>query len=143
MIHRERCCCVKTEKIVYEFHDHSGPVSCVAWSPDNATISSCGYDSCVYIRDLRMGGEVTELSEPQKEVICVDFSSDGNLLAAASLDGKVRIWSCDNWSLVAELEQHIGLRTFGIGRLAFHPSESILATHDKNGKIVNIWDYDL
>ena len=134
---------VEKGKTVHEFHDHSGPVSCVTWSPNNAVISSCGYDSYVYVRDLRLGGEVIELPEPQKEVICVDFSSDGNLLAAASLDDKVRIWSSDNWELVAELDQQIGWRIFGIGGLAFHPSESILATLDSNGKIVNIWNYDL
>jgi WD40 repeat protein len=124
---------------VYEFNDYFYDyLTCVIWSPDNAMIASSCYNQSIIIRDLRSNLLVTEL--PYKNVICVDFSSDGKLLAAVSSDNKVRIWSSSTWVLIAELEQKIKFVT-GIGGLAFHPSELILATHDNNGQVVNIWNY--
>lgn len=134
---------LRSGNIVYKYQDQYGfdAEYCITWSPDNATIASCGYNTEVYVKDLRSGD--LEITLPFNKNICVDFSSDGKLLAAASMDNRIRIWSIVNWHLMAELEQQIKLRTFGIGGLAFHPLEPVLATHDNGGKLVNIWKYEV
>lgn len=69
------------------------------------------------------------------EVSDVSFSLDGRLIASASEDGTVRLWSKEGKSWDNKILRH-GERVWGVD---FSPTQSLLATSAEDG-IVRIWD---
>lgn len=52
-----------------------------------------GLDPAVHVVDLNSGAEKFALRDCVDAVYCLTFSADGSRLAAASRDGKLRVWS--------------------------------------------------
>lgn len=81
------------------------------------------------------------------QVINVIYSSDGELVASKSThDGTVRIWESNNGACLAVIPFH-SIGQFWTPGLAFHPSESILASvvsHSKSepDTLIQIWKID-
>jgi WD40 repeat protein len=67
-------------------------------------------------------------------VTAVAFSSDGSLLASASLDQTIKIWSTANWACLQTLSGH----TNGVASVAFSPNGQELVSGSVDGT-VKIW----
>src|SRR5262249_22826624 len=71
---------------------HTGPVICVAYSPDGRTITVGCQDGTVKVWDVLTRKELRTLETPAR-VRSVNYSSDGRCLATANSDGVVRLWN--------------------------------------------------
>jgi WD40 repeat protein len=74
----------------------------LAWSPDGALVAT-GDERAVTLWDVATGA-FTELTRESGDAMSVAFSADGQLLASASRDGKVRIWDVPSRAFVTTLE---------------------------------------
>lgn len=127
-------------------------VTTLVWSPDGlflATSSSDGTIKLWKVRDeeQQLANEesllVPEvLLEGHTDIVTsLSFSRDGRLLASKSRDGTVRLWRTDSWQMVTRLgESASGRATPGI---AFHPTESVLATLGEEDTVIRVWDLDV
>lgn len=79
-------------KIIFENTDE---VLCIDVSNDGdhlAVASTSNDDASIRLWSMRLGHLVSRLRGHIRKVNCVTFSTDGKLLASASLDGTVRVW---------------------------------------------------
>ena len=72
---------------------HNGSVYHLAFSPDSATLATCGGDETVRLWNIVRLQEVAILQCPRGPVNGVAFSPDGRWLAAGASGGTIRLWS--------------------------------------------------
>lgn len=132
-----------TGELFRKFEGHNGPVLNIAWSSDSLMLASVSVDKTVRLWDIKTGQTKRVLEGHTDRIICVSFSYDGHLLATKSADGTVWVWRLDNHQPIKGLDKPSGT-TGGLGGLAFHPEEHILAMRDDKNHSIKIWslDYD-
>ncbi len=119
---------------------HVGAVSCVEWSPDSQVLVSGSFDKTIRFWERETGQQTMILESHTDAILAVRFSPDGYLLASKSYDSTVRLWHCETGKLLAILDEPSAVMNFG--GIAFHPLESILATHGKDDKGIRLWQLD-
>ena len=70
-------------------------ISCIAYSPDNATFAYRTYGGSVRLLDVNTdaGDEITLIGDP-KDVSSLDFNRDGSILAGGSYDDAlIYLWN--------------------------------------------------
>jgi WD40 repeat protein len=107
----------------------------VDYAPDGKTIAYGTFDK-VLVLDAETGQLIRSLSIPD-HVGDLAFSSDGRFLATGSDDRKIRLWSTDNYDLLAALEGHAHY----VNGVAFSPDGRLLASGSHDGN-VGIWDVE-
>jgi len=70
-----------------------------------------------------------------KQVYSIAFSPDSKILASASGDKTIRLWSMDTWQQIAKLEGHFS----AVYSVAFSPNGKYLASCS-NDHTVKLWD---
>ncbi|GAK58731.1 WD-repeat protein [Candidatus Vecturithrix granuli] len=116
---------------------HDSAVSIVAWSPDAQWLVSGSFDNTIRFWNRRIGRQTQILESHTDTILGVRFAPDGRTLASKSYDNTVRLWDCASGELLTVLSEPTAVLNFG--GLAFHPCESILATHGKGDKGIRIW----
>ncbi|MGL4377857.1 MAG: CHAT domain-containing protein [Microcoleaceae cyanobacterium] len=89
------------------FDSSLGMILCVAISPDNLMIASCGSDQPIKLWNAQTGKEVRTLTEHTDTVYSLSFSPDGKTLASGSADNTIKIWNFHTGELLQTLE-HLG-----------------------------------
>jgi WD40 repeat protein len=74
------------------FVGHSGPVSCVAFSPDGRWALSGSHDRTLRLWDIETGSEVDRYAGHTDAVEPVAFSPDGRFAISGGRDRTVRLW---------------------------------------------------
>ncbi len=115
-------------KLLRTLRGHNGNVFYVDISADGSLAASASKDSTMRIWSLAAGKQVTVLEGLNTVGLCVKFSPDGRMLAG-SIGSQVVLWRCRDWERVATIE--LG-NSWGIGGLAFHPAQPMLAIKDRD-----------
>jgi eukaryotic-like serine/threonine-protein kinase len=74
------------------YRNHSGPVLCVAWSPDGKYIASASADRTVHVWNAIGKKRIAAYQEHSKLVSSVSWSPDGARIASGSWDTTVQVW---------------------------------------------------
>jgi hypothetical protein len=72
---------------------HTGPVTCVTFSPDGERIVSGSQDQTVKVWRTRTGQELLSLHGHTSSISMLGFTNDGGKLLSAGLDGTIRVWN--------------------------------------------------
>lgn len=86
---------------VAELQGHSGPVLCLAFSPDNKTLATAGEDGEIKLWDGREGPERLTIDSGEG-VSALTFAPDSRALAAGGVDGNLLIWRAAKTSSAAQ-----------------------------------------
>jgi WD40 repeat protein len=122
---------------------HSEAVLNVAFSPtESTTLASVSGTvagatfGALWLWDTETGEHNPLLSEYDTLIPDIEFSPDGQTLAAGSLSGDILLW---------DVESGEQMTTFATGNsiasLAFSPDETLLATGGRNG-FIYLWTFD-
>jgi guanine nucleotide-binding protein subunit beta-2-like 1 protein len=89
-------------KCKFELTGHTGPVNCVAVSPDGSLCASGGKDSQAILWDLNDGRQ-TQVLDAGSSINALAFSPNRFWLCAATRTG-IKIWDLEAKSLITELK---------------------------------------
>src|SRR5262249_20212345 len=135
---------VETAKELLTFASHSGPVTCVAYSPDGQHIVSGSQDRIVRVWDSHTGQTTVEFRRHLKSVHTVAFSPDGQLIVSASQDDVI-VWSPSAGHAVS-LHHNAPPHTEAKTSVAFSPDGTRIATGEvsvsRDGRkyLANVWE---
>jgi WD40 repeat protein len=124
--------------ILETLRGHDSAVFYADLSPAGTLVASASVDSTVRVWELTSGKSVMVFDGWARSSLCVKFSPDGNLLAATTGDA-VQLWRCRDWQSVATIP--VG-NASGIGGLAFHPSQPLLAVKDRQSSQILCYSID-
>ncbi|KAK7687626.1 hypothetical protein QCA50_008840 [Cerrena zonata] len=117
---------------------HTNVVRSLCFSPNGHTFVSASDDRTLRIWDVvRHSSGMTKAEEHLSEITCVEFSSDGTIIATGSKDGSVSIWETQTGKQL----HHILLECQNyVDSLTILPDNQTLAyaTYDEN--VIHIWD---
>lgn len=111
-------------QILKQLSGHSGNVTDVVISADNALIASSSEDGTVRVWNVSDGSERYLLEGHEGVVNTVIFSPDGTVLASGGDDRIVRIWDMQTGELIREIKSGLIGR---ILRLEYSPDGNLLA----------------
>lgn len=104
------------------------------FSPDATTLLTGDRRGNVFLSEVGSGREKTRLNSGNMYYRAV-FSADGQLIASADQDGKVRIWDTTSSTIKKTLTGHVGV----VKLISFSPDGKLLATADDDDT-VRIWN---
>jgi WD40 repeat protein/tRNA A-37 threonylcarbamoyl transferase component Bud32 len=101
----------------------TGPVLCVAISPDGKRIAGGSLDGTLKVWDTAAGNAILTLQGHTNPATCVAFDAEGKRIASGSLNGTLRVWNATSGQQIMTLDTH----TFGVLSLAFSPDGKRIA----------------
>lgn len=117
------------------FTGHTQPVEAVAISSDGARLASAAQDGAVLLWDVANGTQIDNLAQDLRLDFysALDFSADGQFLAAGGGTGLVQVWKMDDLSLLTTLQNHQGIAR----DVSFikRPGTNLLASSGEDGTI--------
>jgi small GTP-binding protein len=128
---------------------HQDKVWSLAFDPQGSTLASGSRDSTVKIWDAHSGKLLRTLEGHTQRVDTVAFSPDGRLLASKSRDETIRLWNCETWETVSVIQEPTIMKWWH-SDLAFHPTQSLLATvgsepdtsDAERSRLIHLWELD-
>ncbi|MCF6286519.1 MAG: hypothetical protein L3K26_15190, partial [Candidatus Hydrogenedentes bacterium] len=112
----------------------NAPVKRVLYAPSGTVIATTYTDNATGIWDRASLSTSFEISHPKKAKACA-FSHDSSMVAAASSDGTVELWSVTEGRRLHALDAQMG----SVHALDFSPDGQRLLTASEDGAI-RIWD---
>ncbi|ETO14549.1 G-protein beta WD-40 repeats containing protein [Reticulomyxa filosa] len=114
---------------------HSGPVTCVQFSPDGSKIVSCSWDKTIQLWDVSSGKQLQCLEGHSDSIFSVQFSPDGTKIVSSSFDKTIRLWDASSGKHLRTLEGHSN----SIVSVQFSPSGDRIASGSWD-KTIRLWD---
>ena len=110
-----------------------GPISAVAFSPDEKLVATAGRELKLW--SVSDGQLMATLEGHSDAVTSVAFSPDGKHLASAGADGSAKIWQVSGGEVETELESHDA----PVSAIRFSHNGNLLATGDAEG-VLRVYD---
>jgi small GTP-binding protein len=136
---------VHSGKLLHTLRRRGDPLSfCgVAFHPHAGTVVTGGDHRTVMLWEVSSGKLLHTLEGHTNTVTSIAFSPNGHLLASASNDQTIRLWSCETWEPVAVIPRSCDASSI-IDALAFHPTLPLLAASTgERSKNFRLWKLDL
>jgi WD40 repeat protein len=116
---------------------HTDAIYGVAFSPDGASLASCGNDNNLFLWNLA-SGKSRSLMGHTGAVQCVAFSPDGQTLASGGADATIKWWNVASGECKSTLPGHEKL----VKCLAYDKSGKLFASGDAGGSIL-LWNAEV
>lgn len=109
---------MKSESWLHDLREHSGDIYTLQWSPTgpgsnnpsaNPMLATASFDSTVRLWEVEKGACLHTLHKHQDPVYSIAFSPDGKLIASASVDMWLYVWSTLDGSLVRQYKGASGI----------------------------------
>lgn len=101
---------VQTGKVLDVLAGHEGPVSCLAFSPNNDGILASGsWDFTIRTWDLFSRGHSTEAMRNTSEVMSLCFRPDGKEISCSLSSGQICQWDIENSVVIGQIEGRMDL----------------------------------
>lgn len=91
----------ETGRMMYSLPGLLKPVRAVAFSPGCTRLAAAGDAGVIAIYDVKHGEQVANLTGHSAWIFSIDWSETGEYLISGSSDGKVKVWSIDQRSVVS------------------------------------------
>jgi WD40 repeat protein len=118
-----------TYKIVAAPPGHTGLVLSIAFSPDGATLATCGMDNSIRFWDTTTWKEIPPSLGQKEAVTALAFSPNGRTLATTCNDGTMKLWN------VATRRELASLKVDGASSVTFSPDGQTLALLCDDGSL--------
>jgi WD40 repeat protein len=138
----------QTGEPIVTLSGHTARVNDAAISPDGKTIATASEDTDVILWDAISGQQIRVISGHDEGplmgntfvgVTAVNFSPEGEKLATAGADGKVKVFDVNSGqellSIIADPQ-----RRYGVTQVTFTPDGGRLVTGTDAPAVVRIWD---
>ena len=124
----------------FEIKDLSGKVNALTFSKDGKWIAAAsgitGLEGTAYVYHATNGNSVALLKGQHKDVITsLSFSPNKQILATASYDSTIQLWSTQNWKPIKKLTGHNG----AVHSISWAPNSQTLASASADQSI-KIWN---
>jgi WD40 repeat protein len=116
------------------FTDAKAPVQAVRFSADGRLLGYADEEGNAVVRSTEDWSVVTAIKTPEKDIVSIDFSSDGTKLITASYAGVVRVWSVPEGTSLGVLAGNKDK----LWRIRFTPDQRIAAASWDGS--VHFWD---
>jgi WD40 repeat protein len=113
------------------FGGHSGPVNCVAFSPDGTEFATGGQDGVVRLWDTATGQQTWQLTGHTHVVRAIAWSPDGTTIASTA--DSIRLWDAATRQQVRQLARHSHV----VRAIAWSPDGAAIASAAGS---VRLWD---
>jgi WD40 repeat protein/predicted Ser/Thr protein kinase len=126
----------EVDRVVRLEGGHTGPVTCVDYSPDGRFIVTTSKDGTARVWDAQSGKQISTLKGHTNWVIRAVFSQDGRRLATAAYDGTARIWDASSGRELAILKGHTNVQVHSV---AFSSDGRRVVTTSAD-RTARVWD---
>jgi WD40 repeat protein len=121
----------------FTIYAHEGPISGMAFYPDNSNLTTCGIDGQVEHWDPETGGNLPSTIPSAETYTSFAYNQDGSLLALGDETGQLKLWDVKAAELLYTLSGH----SEAINAIAYHPKGKRMATASDDGTLL-IWDIE-